>query len=132
MRLHEGIKILIDSNSSSIQLDIFRNNGQVLMQIFKQKNVSTWNRGIELTDSDGLIINLHFHKNKTNNFDNFKRFFDSDIFTKFKKYPIPENSYFIGINSQYLINEIHDFILEILDTVYNLEGEAMEFTVNSY
>ncbi len=67
MMLHDYIEKLLKLNEPNTQLDFFRNNGQVLLQVYKQKDVLSWGLGINIVAIDGLVFELHFHKAKTNN-----------------------------------------------------------------
>jgi len=123
----------MNNTEQNVQLDIFRENGQVLMQVYKQKDVTKWELGVELVDKNGFVIEITFHPNKSKNKENIKRFLESELYKKFNKYDsIEQNSYFIGIPSNWNIKNIEDIILKILSDIFNMKIKNIHFTLNAY
>lgn len=133
MTLTNYIEILKSSKEPRIQLDFFRDNGQVLIQIFKQRDVLTWGLDIDLVDSNGLIIELAFNKAKKSNKQNYIRFTESEIFKNFTYCEKGrENSYFAGIPSKWSTKEIYNFISKIINEIYDIGNSSITYTLNAY
>lgn len=136
MGIIDALQKILSSDIPNIQLDFFRANGQVLFQVYKQKDVSTWKNNFVLTDENGLILEILFHKNKTNNSKNLKRFLKSSLNDSLKRIDkINQNSYFYGINSQENTSEIVDKLLLILNEVFELSESELKktyLTLNAY
>ncbi len=133
MEITDSIQVLMNNTEQNVQLDIFRENGQVLMQVYKQKDVTKWELGVELVDKNGFVIEITFHPNKSKNKENIKRFLESELYKKFNKYDsIEQNSYFIGIPSNWNIKNIEDIILKILSDIFNMKIKNIHFTLNAY
>jgi len=127
------LNTFLQSNEKGIQFDIFRSNKQVLLQVYRQYDVERWQDGFSLTDSKGIIIELHFHKDKTDNEENLERFKDSDLFGRFEQLSVQgQSSYFLGVGSNTPNSEIGDCIWEIINVIYSLSDERIEFTLNAY
>ena len=133
MEITDSIQVLMNNTEQNVQLDIFRENGQVLMQVYKQKDVTKWELGVELVDKNGFVNEITFHPNKSKNKENIKRFLESELYKKFNKYDsIEQNSYFIGIPSNWNIKNIEDIILKILSDIFNMKIKNIHFTLNAY
>jgi hypothetical protein len=133
MELVKGIEVLKKSHETGIQLDFFRNNGQVLLQSFKQINVISWKLDIINIESEGLIIVIDFHKDKDNNTENYKRFIDSDLFVLFKKLDFfKRNSFYTEVSGSLSCKEIENFIHKIIFNIYNIDFNNVKFTLKAY
>lgn len=64
MNLKSCIDTLKFTKEPGTQLDLFRENGQVIIQIYKQRDVLTWGLEIYLDDPDGLVLEVLFNKAK--------------------------------------------------------------------
>lgn len=129
-----AIDTFLNSNEKGLQLDFFRKNGQVLLQVFKGYDVEGWDIDLVLPDEDSVVIELHFHKNKTDNKANLDQFMQSGFFNEFEKVDLKDqdNAFFsIVIHNQdgeALEDKLHNIIAEI----YSLDGEEVGFTLNAY
>ncbi len=125
------LELFINNNESNAQLDVFRDNGQVILQIYKYKDVKKWNIGIDFGLHDGYVFELLFTSSKTDNSSNKDRFNSSsrrDTFVKFDK--IKEDSYFAFLPADIELNDLSRFINDILLDVYgNQLKYVMEFNV---
>lgn len=129
--LNSLIKTFIESNERNLQLDFYRKNGEVLLQIFKGYDVNLWEVDIETLEND-IVYQLLFHKDKTANNDNLKRFKHSALFSDFKKVNFyNQNAYFysVPIGSS---EEIKSKIFEILELIYDLGSNQVRYTLNAY
>lgn len=123
----------IESNERNMQLDIFRKNGEVLLQIFKQTDVKGWGLGINITDNKGFVVQLLFHKDKTRNEENYKSFQNSSCFNNFEKINFHgQNAYFMGIPSKIGLDSFESEIYNILNQVYSFSDESFDVTLNAY
>lgn len=133
MDLKRALEIIIFSNEDNIQLDIFRKNGQVLSQLYKQRDVKKWDYDILMAKDNGLILELNFNKAKTDNKNNYLRFKESSYHNKFKQFEkVKENSYFLGIEIDQPIENIEFLINDIISTVYLIGYNEYYFTVKAY
>lgn len=124
------ITTFLSSNEKNIQLDFFRSNEHVLFQIYKQYDVNKWELDFSSTDINSSVIEICFHENKKNNEENFIRFSKStfhDMFTELEK-----NSFFYRIHSKTSVTEIVKLLLRLIDSIYDLNDERIEFTLNVY
>jgi hypothetical protein len=132
MTLNECVKLFLKSNNRNIQLDIFRINGEVLMQIFRKRDVKSWSWGIDYMDDDGCIIDLTFNKQKTNNEQNLKRFENSDFYKFFKIKPSRiGKSFYIDIAESWNNTDLENYIFQIISVIYDM-NDRIEFTLNAY
>ena len=122
----------IQSTERSIQFDLYSRK-QIVLQTYKRYDVRNWGYGIENKIIEDLIVELTFNKQKINNDKNKERFLKSDLCSKFFRFDtIKEDSYWTGIDSKTDIDSIIMIIFEIIDTVYDLGDEKVEFTLNAY
>jgi len=120
-------------NDKNLQLDFFRGNKQVVLQIFKGYDVRLWNIDFEVKDYNSYILNLHFNKGKTNNKLNYDRFMNSSYFNKFKLVKVNKiftNYFEIGQNES--IEFVENTILDIIRVIYDIDLNEVEFTLNAY
>ncbi len=124
MEMKKAIEILITTNESNTQLDLFRSNEQVLLQGYKYKDVKKWGLEIDFGSVDGIVFELMFSPSKTHNRLNFKRFENSVVKEEFKSFErVSQDSYFCFFSSQTSIEEISNFISKTLMEVYGeLQG----------
>jgi hypothetical protein len=122
----------IQSTERSIQFDIYSRK-QIVLQIYKRYDVKNWGYGIENKIMEDLVVELTFKKQKIDNDKNKERFLKSDLCGKFCRFDtIKEDSYWTGIDSKLDTDLIMRNILEIIDSVYDLGDEKVEFTLNAY
>ena len=115
MNLKSCIDTLKFTKEPGTQLDLFRENGQVIIQIYKQRDVLTWGLEIYLDDPDGLVLEVLFNKAKKNNNENYARFIKSELFKHFAKInSIKEDSYFAVISSGWSTDKILNFVFYYL------------------
>jgi|SRR5690554_780528 len=123
---------LIQSQERNIQLDFYLRS-QIIMQIYKLSDVKNWGFDIENQITNDMIIELTFKKQKFDNVNNKRRLLDSDLFEKFYKFErIKEDSYWTGLDCAQKIELIENRILKIIYTVYDLNGETIQYTLNAY
>lgn len=128
--LNEALRKISTSNENNIQLDFFRENGQVLAQIFRQKNVKKWG-GEVLVKDDGLIMELNFNDEKLNNKTNLIRFKESKFYNLFQQSQSRlGQSYVIGINGNESVKDIVDLIHKVFFTFYQVPD--YKFTIRVY
>jgi len=122
----------IELNEKNLQLDFFCRK-QVILQIFKMRDVKKWGKNIEQYVQGDIVIEMTFNKHKIDNSNNKERFINSDLNYTFKKVDnIEQDSYWLGLNISVGINQIQKEILNIIHTVYKIENEPVEFTLNAY
>src|SRR5699024_10234763 len=114
------INIFLKSKEKNIQLDFYRENGEVLLQIFKGYDVSLWEVDLEFLKNDNIVYQLLFHKDKTNNDGNLKRFEDSFMYSNFKKVDFYNQEAYFYVQSINLPKELENKISEILNEVYDI------------
>lgn len=122
----------VQSNQSNLQFDFYSRN-QIVLQIYKINDVKNWGFGIEKQIIQDLIVELTFNKQKIDNSKNKERFLKSNLFDCFYKFDtVKEDSYWTGIDSKHDLEKIENQILGIIDTVYSLKGEKIEYTLNVF
>ncbi len=127
--LQSLILTFLSSKERNLQLDFFRDNGQVLLQLYKQYDVNTWGIDFSSSDLDASVLELRFHKDKSNDKENNQRFVNSSLFMEFNL--VEKNTYFMRISSGTDSRGIEDKILNIIKEVYNYNGE-FSYTLNAY
>ena len=96
-------------------------------------DVKKWGKNIEQYVQGDIVIELTFNKHKIDNSNNKERFINSDLNYTFKEVDnIEQDSYWLGLNISVGINQIQKEILNIIHTVYKIENEPVEFTLNAY
>jgi len=126
------INIFLKSKEKNIQLDFYRENGEVLLQIFKGYDVSLWEVDLEFLKNDNIVYQLLFHKDKTNNDGNLKRFEDSFMYSNFKKVDFYNQEAYFYVQSINLPKELENKISEILNEVYDIGLDQIKLTLNAY
>jgi hypothetical protein len=122
----------INSNERNISLDFYSRN-QIVLQLYKQCDVKTWNYGINEFIKDDIIIELTFNKNKIDNQNNKHRFLNSEVFKDYIKMDsVREDSYWTGVDIKLAISTINQMIIKIINTVYDLKNETIEFRLIAY
>ncbi len=133
MNLINLLEILKNTKEPKAQMDIFRDNGQVLIQIYKQRDVLTWGLDIKLEDAEGIVIEILFNKAKINNNANYLRFINSEFYTNFTKIDNEKHDiWFAVFSSKWQTKELFDFIINLIDDVYRLKNSEIKFTLNAY
>ena len=133
MNLTNLLEILKNNKEPNAQLDIFRDNGQVLIQIYKQRDVLTWGLDIKLEDTEGIVIEILFNKIKKNNNANYLRFINSELFTHFIKIDnVKHDTWFAVFSSKWQTEEIFNFIINLINDVYKLKNSEIKFNLNAY
>lgn len=134
MELERALAILMDSNESNMQLDIFRRNGNILLQGYRYEDVKKWGLEIDFGNTDGVVFELMFSPAKAGNHLNLERFENSVFKEKFKSFErVSQNSCFCFFSTQTSINDISRSISDLLNTVYGeLEGNYFFSTVQFF
>jgi hypothetical protein len=133
MELIDCIGILKKSDESNIQLDLSSIDEVLLVQVFKQKNVLTWNLAINNFDDQGLIIVIVFHKNNHNNEENWNRFIDFEMNKLFKKFDFFKQDHFFAEIPGFWTNiEIENFLYRVIKNIYGVDSKNIQFTLNAY
>ena len=122
----------VNSNERNISLD-FYSRDQIVLQLYKLCDVKTWNYGINEFIKDDIVIELTFNKNKIDNQNNKHRFLNSEVFKDFIKMDsVKEDSYWTGVDIRLAINSINQMIINIINTVYDLKNDIIEFRLIAY
>jgi hypothetical protein len=128
----DAVEIFLGSNEANTQLDIFRENGQVMLQVYRYSDVRKWGYGIDFGVDNGYVFELLFNKSKTNNVENYARFQNSELWHEFRTFSdIEQNSffYFLSINAGQ--DRFSAFVIKVLNEVYG-NPENIDFQVNIY
>ncbi|XLS28400.1 hypothetical protein ACJD0Z_14480 [Flavobacteriaceae bacterium M23B6Z8] len=132
MNLTTALQFFIRSDEKGLQLDFFRDDGQVLLQIYKGNEVATWNK-VYVIDENELLLLLRFHKSKTDNESNFNRFMSLNTFTQFRKIKDQNQIfYYQPVSATTKIPMLQRKILDIIFDVYDLRSNQFSFTLNAY
>ncbi|UOX34827.1 hypothetical protein LXD69_04785 [Flavobacterium sediminilitoris] len=132
LSLNSAISIFINSQEKNLQLDFFRENQQVLLQIFKGYDVKNWKIAFE-SDNDDLILMIHFHKDKIDNKLNLERFKNSKWYNDFERVIMQgEVQYYLKSRTAHDSNILEIEIRELINIVYSLSFEKVAFTLNAY
>ena len=126
------IETFLKSKERNIQLDFYRKNGEVLIQLFKGYDVNLWDIDMEAIKKNDTVYQLLFHKDKTNNDENIKRFESSFLFSDFKKVEFYNQNTYFYVQSANFSQEVENKIIEILNEVYDLGSNRIKFTLNAY
>ena len=132
MRLVDASQLFLDLGENNAQMDIFRENGQILLQVYRYSDVKRWDCDIDFGIRDGYVFELLFSKSKTDNAANFARFQNTEARTSFHKFnKIEQNSFFAFLPKNVRLEKFEKFISSTLSAVYgNLEN--IDFQVNVY
>lgn len=132
MNTREVIELFRNSTEKNAQLDILRDNQQVLAQIYRYEDVKRWNIGVDLGNEKGYVIEIMFAKSKTNNSKNKQRFHSSNLIHQFIKFEeIEEGSYFRFINRNTSISDFEMLVYELLNNIYGMDIK-FSFRFNIY
>lgn len=132
LTLDNAINMFVNKRIKGLQLDFFRENNEVLLQLFKGYDVVNWDIDY-VVDYNDVVFCLHFHKAKTNNFINFERFLNSNIsnlFTLIKEQG--QFMYYANLSSNIGVSALENEVRGIIDIVYDLNRENFIFTLNQY
>lgn len=131
--MSKSVEFFLSTKEPKIQLDILRNNRQILIQVYKQKDIINWKNTFSITDLEGFVLLIHFHKNKTNNSENFIRFKNSELYNDFVNVDFfGKDFFFLGIKSTCDLKEINSLISRIIKDIYSLnqfELDGVHFEV---
>lgn len=133
--LEKCLKDLVNSNFPKTQMDVFY-KGQVVLHVFNQSDVSTWNFKLPLHEEGGIVINLFFNDRKLDNEENHQRFKGASFFGDFilrKMHRGKISSYYLPVSKSVSQKNAANSIIEILSTVYQIEAdEPLEIFVRVY
>lgn len=118
----------------NLQLDIFRENGQVLIQVFKYSDVKKWDIRPDFGSHDnGYVIEVRFANGKTNNKAHLKNFENSEIRSRYQDFQeLEKGSYFSFIPTTSTALELQAFILKTIEQVYGREVGTLDVQLNAY
>ena len=123
---------MLTSTEKNIQLDIFRENGEVLLQIFKSDDVKNWDVDFVVTQN-ALVFQLLFNGGKTDNKANQKRFLEAEISEDFEKVEFyNQETYFANFPITMGIETIENIVGRTIAEVYDLELLDIHVTLNAY
>ncbi|GAA0877029.1 hypothetical protein GCM10009118_34390 [Wandonia haliotis] len=122
MELIEGIELFRAYNEPKKEIQILRENGQVLLQLF---NYHSTFKIYDIGDNLGYILLIHFFRTKTNNKANYQRFIDSEYYKSFVQ-PKPdskdEQDMFCTLLPKHISNhEMLTYVAGLLRDVYGKE-----------
>ena len=130
--LEKFIDTFLNSKEKGLQLDIHRGNDEVLIQLFKQSDISNWKIDFEILDPDGYCICIFFNNQKTKNKQNLHRFKNSDFFDDFIfSKALGVDSYFYLSNGTDSVKKTESFCLELIKVVYDYDGQII-YRMNAY
>ena len=127
--LKDFIDSFINSKERNLQLDIFRENKQVLFQLYKQYDVNRWEIRYDSIDLDSSVLELRFNREKTSNKKNKERFETSEAIKNFDL--VEKDTYFRRFDSDMDAEEIENEIIHLLKVVYEYNGQLI-YTLNAY
>ena len=131
--LEQLVTLFKKSKEKNLQLDFFRDNGEVLLQFFKGYDIKTWEKFIPNINEGKVLIQILFHKDKTNNNLNYKRFLDYGYPESFVKVDFHnQNTYFKIVESDFIIKNFMFELEKILQDVYGVKIEHTKYTLNAY
>lgn len=117
----KSVEFFLNTKELKIQLDILRNNRQLLIQVYKQKDIINWKNTFSITDLEGCVLLIHFHKSKTNNSENFIRFKSCELYNDFVSVDFfGRDFFFLGIKSTCDLKQFNFLISRILKDIYSL------------
>lgn len=132
LSLDSAIRTFVSSREKGLQLDLFRNNGQVLLQLFKGYDVVNWGIGF-VPRGDDLVMMLHFKKHKTDNDLNYQRFLGSNIFARFQRVQVQGEEMYYSKSSTTEDAAILELeVREIIEKVYQFGTEKVTFSLKAY
>ena len=134
LSFNTAVTTFLSSSERGLQLDFFRKNGEVLLQVFKGVDVKSWPIDIGIRDSNCVVFQLLFNKQKTGNSENLKRFLEEKVFRDYEKVDFHgQNAYFkylpISFDSYHLFEEE---VQRVVEKIYCLDFGEVEFTLNAY
>ena len=134
LTLENALNKLQFTLEKNVQLDFFRYNGEVLLQIFKGSDVKHWEIDLEILNDKCFVFQVLFHKNKTNNDLNYDRFISSNLNNEFEKIPFHGQLAFFSLVPFDLLNEnqIQEKIVKLIIKLYNINTSEFYFTLNAY
>lgn len=132
MQISNIVDSFVRIEDQNLQIDFYRGNGQVILQVFKYSDVKKWGIGIDFGNYEGVVFELTFSKSKTNNEQVYMKFINSELFSQFKKFvSIKQDSFFSFIPFDLGNFEIEKFITTLLNELYGDETN-IEIQLNSY
>jgi hypothetical protein len=124
--------IFVNSQEPGIQLDVFRENGQMLLQIGKGYDVKNWNTPLKVNSND-IILLLHFHKSKDHNSKNLLRFLNSPLFRNYERFQMQGQEMYFSKSATTLKPEILEMeIRELVRDIYELDNEEVNYSLKAY
>lgn len=111
--------------SDNLQINFFRENGLIILQVFKGNTVKNWGEKLPKLKSDNqLVFCLHFNDGKTNNVYNYERFKTSkwnDLFIEVK-----DEGWLGYVSDSDSVTQVHEMISNIIKDIYDLEEFTFE------
>ncbi|MBT33128.1 MAG: hypothetical protein CMO01_26000 [Thalassobius sp.] len=121
------------SRERNLQFDFFRNNGQVLFQVFKQSDVKKWEVKFDLDDGKGFIIIMIFNRSKIDNTSVFDIFQKNAIFKHFHKIDFyKQNTYYMNFPSSSELFELNKVINNLINEIFEIDDLGYYYTMNAY
>lgn len=130
--LENLISTFLRSKEKGLQLDFHKENEEVLVQLFKQKDMKNWELKFDLANpNDGYCFFIFFNKYKTKNeinLENFKnsKYFDSYIFSTSQG-----NDTYYKMDDVLSASHIKKHCLNIIEEIYNYDG-LIKYRLNAY
>lgn len=125
-----AIDLVLDSPNRNLHLNVFRQDGQILAQLYNNQDFKKWNLIETPFVQNGIVLELRFSESKTDNEENFRRFkalrqensfipsTDVSDFSFFKLFPDSLGSAAIEVESRKFI----EFVYGRVDADFELIG----------
>ena len=130
LNLYDFLENLKRTRYPDTQLDIYYSN-VVIIQIFNSIDVINWGWKLHNLSEEGIVISLVFNDQKPNNSTNYNRFKGCNLYRLFEKKDMGGGDMYF-----YFMQESTDaqarLIVELLQNIYNIQGNEIEVYLNSY
>ena len=114
----------------NLQLDIFRDNGRVLIQVFKYSDVKGWNNPPVFDATQGYVSVLHFSGSKDKNLKNFQ---NSKVFEYYHSFDSFGKHFYCSFTpTTSTPMELQAFLLRTIKEVYGNDVGTLDVQLNAY
>lgn len=119
MELKEAFNTIQMVHTKNLHLNIYRQNNEVLAQLYNVSDFNSWDLGIGFPNKNGAVLELTFSLDKTSNSQNFDKFKNSKYWNDFKtSEKINEDSYFKLLSGNKIFYDSFKELNLILKSVY--------------
>jgi len=133
IKFEDAIEEFQTSFERKIQLDLFRESGEVLLQVFKGYDVLNWKFDIgEIQQTDSIFL-MFFKPSRKNNENDYERLLNTEYLKDFVEVTDSDRQlFFLKVKGSESSILLHQKVEQVISDVYELPLTETNFTLRGF